>query len=123
MQTNSGKKPALTFVAVLIAALIVCVAIFVRPREQVRTLSNPDKLMANASVAGIWDTSFADKVMRTVFFALILNRDEYSAQNADAHGGFALLGSKKLPQRSPLFASSGFAHSSIKQHLCQCHRL
>ena len=84
MQTNSGKKPALTFVAVLIAALIVCVAIFVRPREQVRTLSNPDKLMANASVAGIWDTSFADKVMRTVFFALILNRDEYSAQNADA---------------------------------------
>lgn len=84
MQTNSGKKPALTFVAVFIAALIVCVAIFVRPREQVRTLSNPDKLMANASVAGIWDTSFADKVMRTVFFALILNRDEYSAQNADA---------------------------------------
>lgn len=58
MQANSAKKPALTFVADYSRVLIACVAIFVRPREQVRTLSNPDKLMANASVAGIWDTSF-----------------------------------------------------------------
>ncbi|HNM49062.1 MAG TPA: hypothetical protein PKN86_05145, partial [Candidatus Obscuribacter sp.] len=78
------KRVGVATIIVLAAAMLVVSAIFIKPREKVATLVNADKLMAGASTSGVWDTRFADKVMKTVFFALVLTSDEYTQQNAEA---------------------------------------
>lgn len=84
MQTAIWKKLGLASVSVILVALMVVLAIFVKPKEKIRTLANPDAIIAGASTSGLWDTKFADKVMNTVFFALVLTSNEYTGQNADA---------------------------------------
>lgn len=87
MQTSIWKKLGLASVSVILVAIVsltVVLAIFVKPKEKVRTLANADAIMAGASTSGLWDTRFANKVMNTVFFALVLTSDEYTGQNADA---------------------------------------
>lgn len=84
MSSAVKKKLGAAVLMVITATMLVGSAIFVKPREKVTTLVNADRLMEGASTSGVWDTRFADKVMKTVFFALVLTSDEYTQQNAEA---------------------------------------
>lgn len=77
-------KDRFNVIVIALVAILVSTAIFVKPRERVTSLFDADKLVAGASASGIWDTRFAEKVMNTVFFGLVLTKDEYTIQNAEA---------------------------------------
>ncbi|HMW91774.1 MAG TPA: hypothetical protein PLC15_18510 [Candidatus Obscuribacter sp.] len=116
------KRVGVATIIVLAAAMLVVSAIFIKPREKVATLVNADKLMAGASTSGVWDTRFADKVMKTVFFALVLTSDEYTQQNAEALEALRSWAAREF-HRDPRFlhpvilpapvANSTFVNSSV----------